>query len=100
MNLSHFIIHTDQGIIVLKKNKKGMPFLDLAGVDVEVGLSFVQTVRGNMEGLTKQEVEKAWAMRKAQAMVGHYPDRDFLEMVRAHMIPNCPVTKLAVKMLT
>jgi hypothetical protein len=100
VNPGHFIIHADQGNIIVKKNKKGMPFLDLAGVDAEVALSFMQTVRGNMEGFTKQEVEEARVAREVQAMVVHPTDRNFLEMVHAHMIPNCLVTKLAVKMLT
>jgi hypothetical protein len=97
MNPSHFIIHTDQGDIVVKKNKKGMPFLNLAGVDAEIVLSFVQTVRGTMEQFTKQEVEDAWAACEEQAMVGHPTDCNFLDMVCAHMIPNCPMTNRAVK---
>ncbi len=42
--MGHFVIHTDQGNIVVKKNKKGMPYIDLNGVDGEVALDFVQTV--------------------------------------------------------
>ena len=44
MNRGHFVIHTDHGNIVVKKNEKGMPYIDLTGVDGEVALNFVQTV--------------------------------------------------------
>ena len=73
-----------------------MPYLDVNELEAEVALSLVQTVRGNMEGYTKREVEKAREAREAQAMVGHPTDRDFLGMVRANMITNCPVTEKAV----
>ena len=44
MHAGHFIIHTDQGNIVVKKNEKGMPYIDLNEVDGEVALDFVQMV--------------------------------------------------------
>jgi hypothetical protein len=90
-----FVIHTDQGNIIVKNNSKGMPYLDVRDVEAEVALSFIQTVRGNMEGYMQREVEDARATRKAQAMLGHPTDRDFLGMVRSGMILNCPVTPSA-----
>ncbi len=97
MNAGHFVIHTNQGNIVVKKNKKGMPYIDLDGVDGEVALDFVQTVWGNMEGFTWREVKEACAAREVQAMVGHPTDWDFLRMVRANYILNCPVKETAVR---
>jgi hypothetical protein len=100
-----FVCHTKDGDVVLKNNDKGMPYLDLREFEAEAvlsfapetALSFVQTVRGNMEGFTKPEVEEAQKAREAQAMLGHPTDRDFLGMVRGGMISNCPVTANAVK---
>ncbi len=113
-----FIIHTDQGNIIVKNNSKGMPYLDIRDMEAEVVLSFIQTtigavkaamvapanavsfiqtVRGNMEGYMQHEVEDARAARKAQAMLGHPTDRNFLGMVRSGMILNCPVTPNAVQ---
>jgi hypothetical protein len=46
MNAGHFVIHTNHGNIKVHKNEKGMPFIDIDGVDSEVALDFVQTVRG------------------------------------------------------
>ncbi len=108
-----FVIHTKQGNIIVKNNSKGMPYLDIRDMEAEVALmfiqtmigaveaamvapantvSFIQTVRGNMEGYTQRKVEDARAARKAQAMLGHPTDRNFLGMVRSGMILNCPVT--------
>ena len=40
-----FIIHSDQGNIILKNNSKGMPYLDLCKLEAKdkVALSFVLT---------------------------------------------------------
>ena len=97
MNAGHFVIHTDQGDIKVQKNSKGMPFIDLDSVEGEVALEFVQTVRGNMDGFTRREIDEARAAREAQGMMGHPTDRDFLGMVRGNMIANCPVTATAAK---
>jgi len=97
MNAGHFVIHTDHGNIKVHKNEKGMPFIDIDGVDGEVALDFVQMVHGNMEGFTQREVEEARAAREAQGMIGHPTDCNFLGMVRANYILNCPVTQSAVK---
>jgi hypothetical protein len=91
-----FVLKTDQGDIIVKNNNKGMPYLDLRELEAEVALSFIQTVRGNMEGYTKREVEEARQTRDVQAMVGHPTDREFLGMIRSGMISNCPVTPTVV----
>ena len=66
----------------MKNDNKGMPYLDLRELEAEVALSFVQTIRRNMEGFTKHEVQDARRAREAQAMLGHPTDWDFLGMVR------------------
>jgi hypothetical protein len=117
-NGGRFVIHTNQGNIIIKSNSKGMPYLNIRDVEAGVVLSFIQTtigavkaamvaganavsfiqtVRGNMEGYTQHEVEDAHAAREAQAMLGHPTDRDFLGMVLSGMILNCPVTPNAVQ---
>jgi hypothetical protein len=54
-----FVIHTNQGKIIIKNNSKGMLYLDLCKLEAKVALPFVKTamsfvhmVRGNMEGYT------------------------------------------------
>jgi hypothetical protein len=103
-NGGSFICRTKDGNAVLKNNGKRMPYLDLREFKAEAvmsfapkaALSFVQTVRGNMEGFTKRDVEEARKAHEAQVMLGHPTDRDFLGMVHGGMISNCPVTVNAV----
>ncbi len=98
-----FVIHTNQDKIIVKNNSKGMPYLDLHELEAKVALSFVQAamsfvqmVRGNMEGYTQQEVEEACATHESQAMLSHPTGRDFLGMVHSRMITKCPVSPDAV----
>ena len=93
MNPGHFVIHSDQGDIVVKNNNIGMPYLDVRELEAEVALCFVQTVRGNMEGYTACKIEKLHAAQAVQAMLGHPTDPDFLGMVCANLIDNCPITE-------
>ncbi len=39
MNSGRFVIHTDQGNVTVHKNLKGMPYIDLDGVDGEITLT-------------------------------------------------------------
>ncbi len=96
-----FICRIKDSDVMLKNNGKGMPYIDLREFEAEAvlscfapkaALSFVQTVRGNMAGFTKHEVEEARKAREAPAMLGHPTDCDFLGMVSGGMISNCPVT--------
>ncbi len=74
-----FVCRTKDGDVMLKNNGKGLPYLDLREFEAkavlsfapEAALSFMQTVRGNMEGFTKCEVEEAQKARDAGA--SHQP---------------------------
>ena len=99
-----FICFIKDGKVVLKNNGKDMPYLDLREFKAKAVLSFapkaapsfMQLVQGNMEGFTKRKVEEAQKACKAQAMLEHPTDRDFLGMVCCGMISNCPMTMNAV----
>ena len=101
MNPGKFIIHTDNGDIVVRNNSHGMPYLNIRDLEGEVALCLLQstidTIRKTMEGFTKREVEEAKAAREAQAMLGHPTDREFLGMVHSNMISNCTVTDSAIQ---
>jgi hypothetical protein len=101
MNPGQFVIHVDAGDVVVRNNQKGMPYLNLKEVKAEVALCLVQdviqTVRCEMEGFTKREVEEAKAVHEAQGMLGHPTDRKFLGMVRLNKIANFDVTESAIK---
>ena len=54
---------------------------------------FVQTIRKNMEGFTKQEVREANLVHKTQSILAHPQEREFVEIVSSHYgianIPTC-----------
>ena len=81
--------------LVLKRGSgvcKGFPYLDMADPDHKDAIAMLQTVRKNMEGLTKCEVKKSVLARKAQARVGTPTEADFIEMVSKGTHTNCSVT--------
>jgi hypothetical protein len=82
MNPGHFVIHTNEGNIVVKNSSRGTSFLNLKKVEVEVAPCLIQdtieTVWNNMEGFTKRAVEEAKAAHEAQGMLGHPTDHKFL----------------------
>jgi hypothetical protein len=57
---------------------------------VKVGANFVQTVRGNYEGYTKQEILQAKEARRGQAMLGNPSEKDYQGLVSGNIINNCP----------
>ena len=52
----------------------------------------VETVCGNFEGFTKNEVLRAKQARWAQAMMGNPSEKDYKGVVSNHLISNCPIT--------
>jgi hypothetical protein len=105
----YYVVHTPKGEVRFYMDEQGLPYLDLeesskAGtlllmqrqgetLDEEKKLSLVQTVRGNYEGYTKQEVLRAKEVRRAHAMMGNPSEKDYRGMVSHNLIPNCPVTR-------
>ncbi len=91
------------------KDEQGLPYIDLEesnegatimllqqGEDAlkkeAMNVTFVQTVQGNYEGYTKQEVLKAKEARQAQAMLGNPSEKDYKGMVSNKLIANCPIS--------
>jgi hypothetical protein len=68
-------------LLTFKKDKglcNGMPYLDMSNPNEHIskvpeGFTFVETVRKNMEGFTKEEVQRATLARDAMAMMAHPP---------------------------
>jgi hypothetical protein len=54
-------------------------------------VAMIQTICQHHKGFTKHEVKDTIAARKAQAMIGHPNDAQFVEMVRNNTINNCPI---------
>jgi hypothetical protein len=111
--LGYYVVHTPKGEVRFYKDKQGLPFIDLEesnqGVAVmllqkgvklyknnkgkEEATMLVQTVCGNYEGYTKQEVLKAKEACQGQALIGNPSKNDYRNMVSSNMIANCPFLK-------
>lgn len=57
----------------------------------------VSTITANREGFTKREYQRAKKACRVYAMVGRPSPRDFMNMIRSNLIPNCPVTPYDVR---
>jgi hypothetical protein len=110
----YYVVHTPQGEVKFDKNKQSLPYINLDESDEEAAVlliqmmeqqdkenkdgtkkevTLVQTVHGNYEGFTKQEVIKAQEAREAQAMLGNPSKKDLLGLVSGNLIPNCPIAR-------
>ena len=67
-----FVVHTLNGLVEFKRCPvASFPYIDLDDVSHgDKGAMLVQTVRGNYEGFTEQEVERACDMRVLQGRLG------------------------------
>jgi hypothetical protein len=110
----YYVIHTPRGEVKFHKDKQGLPYINLDKSDEEAavlliqmmeqqeeeredsteeGVTLVQTVRGNYEGITKRKVIKAREAREAQAMLGKPSKKDFQGLLSGNLIPNCPIAR-------
>ena len=62
----------------------------------ECGNVLVTTVAMNKSRYTKQDVMRATEARKLQRVMGRPSTRDFIEMIEANGIPNCPFNRADV----
>ena len=85
-----FTIHTKTRMIHFKRSSKGLYYHDCRVNHREI--TFLQTVDENKEGYTERELAGAKRARKAYNLMGRPSEKDFKGMVRAKLIPNCPVT--------
>jgi hypothetical protein len=95
----YYVVHTSKGEVRFHKDEQGLPYINLGESDLEAAMmllqreieereetmdgetSFIQTVRGNYEGYTKQEVTQAKEARRAQAMMDNPSEKDYKGMV-------------------
>jgi hypothetical protein len=73
-----FVVHTQNGPIEFKRcPDTSFPFIDLDDVSQgDKGAMLVQTVRGNYEGFTKREIERAREICTLQGQLGHLSDTE------------------------
>ena len=106
----YYVVHTPKGEVRFHKDEQGLPYINLGESDSEAAMmllqreiqerketldsemSYIQTVRRNYEGYTKQEVTQAKEARRAQAMMGNPSEKDYKGMVTNSLIANCAIT--------
>ncbi len=109
------MVHTPRGKVEFHKDKQGLPYIDLDGSAHEAAAMLVQmgarqhvaftqncaktehtmlveTVQGNYEGNTKNNILKAKRARQVQAMTRNPNKKDYKGVVSNHLISNCQVT--------
>ena len=80
--------------IVIYKTSAGLYCHDTVGSH-DCGASavvLVTTVASKRSRYTKRAYHQATLARKLQKMIGYPSTRDFMKIVDAHLLPNCPVT--------
>ena len=112
-----FKVHTKDGVVEFKPSERGLHYVDVSaemdvvqhmlvtadipeeeekyekeGENVTKECMMVTTVRGNLEGYTRHEIEKAKEARRLQGMIGNPTERELEGLVREKLIANCPVT--------
>ena len=90
-------VTTPEGHVISFKKDTGkchsFPYIEMGSLTALAllqSVAKVETVRGNCEGFTEQDVKKAVLARKAQAKVGSPSERHFAELVSE----NCNALKL------
>jgi hypothetical protein len=64
----------------------------MSDLESNIKLMLVNTMRGNFEGYTCHEVERAMEAQLIQGMIANPTEREFAGMVREQLLTNCPVT--------
>jgi hypothetical protein len=114
-----FKVHTKDGVVEFKPSERGLHYVDVSvegdvvqhmlvtadiseeecdkeAESVTKECMMVNTVQGNLEGYTRNEIEKAKEARRLQGMIGNPTEKELAGMVREKLIANCPVTVLDV----
>lgn len=81
-----FKVHTKKEVAYFKPCMKGLHNIYLKHHKT----LYVQTMQGNFEGFTKEQVMQAIKARKLQAMMGSPARAIFKGMVHHKLIDNCP----------
>jgi hypothetical protein len=87
-----FQVHTQDGIAEFKPCERGLHYHDVSDDESNIGLMLVNTVRGNFEGYTRKEIERAREARHIQGMIANPTEREFSAMMHEKLLANCPVT--------
>ncbi len=85
-------MHTNEGIVEFKPSAQGLHYYDVSDPESNIKLILVNTVRGNFEGYTCQEVERVREAQCIQGMIANPTEREFDGIVCEQLLTNRPVT--------
>ena len=88
-----FIVHRDNGIDKrFECADMGLYFLDMSSSGDGPPATLVTTVDKNKSMYTNRHVKAAELARTIQNRIGRPSTRDFINIVKNNLLPNCPVT--------
>ena len=96
-----FLVHTENGIIKIKKTKKGLYYGTFSDnykkqlqdeTKEEQELQMVMTLEGNKANYTPQQIEEARRARTLYHNIGAPSIKNYKAIIQANAIKNCPVT--------
>ena len=92
-----FVIHTKDGPIMAKRcPRTSFPFIDLTDEDNDPAILFIQSIRQNYEGFTREEVKRAIEARKLQARSGNPSEAAYKDEVSRTLEPNALFSDSAI----
>jgi hypothetical protein len=87
-----FQVHTEEGIVEFKPSNRGLHYHDVSDENSNIEMMLMNTVRGNFEGYTCHDIERAKEARRIQGMIANPTEREFAGMVPEQLLTNCPIT--------
>ena len=60
-------------------------------------MTFVATVEDNFKNYAVCNIEKTKVVRKLQGIIGYPLTKDFINLVKKNLLPNCPVNVDGIK---
>ena len=76
-------------MILFKRSPEGFPYLDLEDEDAFI---MINTIRGKLEGYTKQEIKAAHQVYKARSLLGNLSEADLQRMIRTQSVTGLDTT--------
>ncbi len=85
-------MHTKKGIVEFKPSDQELHYHDVSDKNSNIEMMLMNTVRGNFEGYTHHDIERAKEARRIQGMIVNPTEKEFAGLVRERLLTNCPVT--------
>ncbi len=75
-------MHTKKGIVEFKPSDQGLHYHYVSDKNSNIEMILVNTVRGNLEGYTRHDIERAKEARCIQGMIANPTEKEFAGLVR------------------